>query len=58
VNWLLSREQLIGIAPKVPKTLTFSLNEDALRNLRWIILVLLPLVPAVVGGAVWWRRRA
>src|SRR5438477_5907429 len=26
VNWLLSREQLIGIAPKVPKTLTFSLN--------------------------------
>ena len=58
VNWLLSREQLIGIAPKVPKTLTFSLNGDALRNLRWIILVLLPLVPAVVGGAVWWRRRA
>ena len=58
VNWLLSREQLIGIAPKVPKTLTFSLNEDALRNLRWIILVLLPLVPAVIGGAVWWRRRA
>jgi len=58
VNWLLSREQLIGIAPKVPKTLTFSLNEDALRNLRWIILVLLPLVPAVIGSAVWWRRRA
>jgi ABC-2 type transport system permease protein len=58
VNWLLSREQLIGIAPKVPKTLTFSLNGDALRNLRWIILVLLPLVPAVIGGAVWWRRRA
>ena len=28
-NWLLSREQLIGIAPKVPKTLTFNLNEDA-----------------------------
>ena len=44
VNWLLSREQLIGIAPKVPKTLTFSLNEDALRNLRWIMLVLMPLV--------------
>src|ERR1700747_1854036 len=28
VNWLLSREQLIGIAPKVPKPLTFSLNEE------------------------------
>src|SRR4029077_7383958 len=57
-NWLLSREQLIGIAPKVPKPLTFSLTEDAMRNVRWIILVLMPLVPAVVGFAVWWQRRA
>jgi ABC-type uncharacterized transport system len=58
VNWLLSREQLIGIAPKIPKTLTFSLNEDALRSVRWIILILIPLVPAVIGGIVWWQRRA
>ena len=58
VNWLLSREQLIGIAPKIPQTLTFSLDENALRNLRWFILVLMPLIPAVIGFAVWWRRRA
>ena len=58
VNWLLSREQLIGIAPKVPKTLTFSLTEDSLRNVRWVMLVLIPLVPAVIGAAVWWQRRA
>ena len=57
-NWLLSREQLIGIAPKIPKTLTFSLNEDALRSLRWMILVLMPLVFVVLGTAVWWKRRA
>jgi hypothetical protein len=57
-NWLLSREQMIGIAPKVPKTLTFSLNEDALRNLRWLVLVLIPLVFVVIGTAVWWQRRA
>ena len=57
-NWLLSREQLIGIAPKIPKTLTFSLNEDALRGLRWMILVLIPLVFVVLGTAVWWKRRA
>src|SRR2546421_10567352 len=49
VNWLLSREQLIGIAPKISKPLTFSLNEDALRNLRWIVLVLMPLVFAALG---------
>ena len=58
VNWLLNREQLIGIAPKVSQTLTFSLDENAMRNLRWLILVVMPLIPAVVGFAVWWRRRA
>lgn len=58
VNWLLSREQLIGIAPKVPQTLVFSLSENALRNLRWLILFLMPLIPAVLGFAVWWQRRA
>lgn len=58
VNWLLSREQMIGIAPKIPKPLTFSLDPEALRRLRWIILVLIPLIPAAVGTVVWWQRRA
>ena len=58
LNWLLNREQLIGIAPKVPQVLTFTLEPDALRKLRWIILVFIPLVPALIGLIVWWRRRA
>jgi hypothetical protein len=58
INWLLSREQLIGIAPKVPKTVMFSLDEKALSNLRWLVLGLLPLIPAVLGFGVWWSRRA
>ena len=57
VNWLLSREQLIGIAPKIPKPLTFSLSEEALRRLRWIVLLFMPLIPAVIGTVVWWQRR-
>ncbi len=57
VNWLLSREQLIGIAPKVAKPLTFSLDQDALARLRWIILIFMPLIPAVIGTVVWWQRR-
>jgi ABC-type uncharacterized transport system len=57
VNWLLSREQLIGIAPKIPKPLTFSLDPEALRRLRWIVLVLMPLIPAAIGTVVWWQRR-
>jgi ABC-type uncharacterized transport system involved in gliding motility auxiliary subunit len=58
VNWLMNREQLIGIAPKIPKTLTFTLDEKALGNMRLLVLFLLPLIPAVIGLAVWWRRRA
>ncbi len=58
VNWLMSREKMIGIAPKVSRPLTFALEANALRNLRWVILFLLPLLPALVGTAVWWRRRA
>jgi ABC-type uncharacterized transport system involved in gliding motility auxiliary subunit len=57
VNWLLSREQMIGIAPKIPKPLTFSLDPEALRRLRWIVLVLMPLIPAAIGTVVWWQRR-
>src|SRR5881392_387546 len=57
VNWLLSREQLIGIAPKIPRPLTFTLDENGLRSLRWMILVLMPLIPAVLGSVVWWQRR-
>jgi hypothetical protein len=57
INWLLSREQMIGIAPKTPKPLTFSLDPEALRRLRWIVLVLMPLIPAAVGAVVWWQRR-
>lgn len=57
INWLLSREQLIGIAPKVSKPLTFSLDQNALARLRWIILILIPLIPAVIGTLVWWQRR-
>jgi gliding motility-associatede transport system auxiliary component len=56
-NWLLSREQLIGIAPKIPKPLTFSLDPEALSRLRWILLVLIPLIPAAIGTVVWWQRR-
>jgi hypothetical protein len=57
-NWLLSRERMIGIAPKIPQTLTFTLDEQTMRKLRWIVLVLMPLVPALFGTFVWWRRRA
>ncbi|MFN2540866.1 MAG: Gldg family protein, partial [Chthoniobacterales bacterium] len=58
VNWLLSREQLIGISPKVPQTLMFTLSDTGLRSVRWLVLLLIPLIPAVFGTVIWWQRRA
>jgi hypothetical protein len=29
-----------------------------MRNLRWLILLFMPLIPAVLGVVVWWQRRA
>ena len=26
-------------------------------RLRWIILIFMPLIPAVIGTVVWWQRR-
>jgi gliding motility-associatede transport system auxiliary component len=57
VNWLLSREQMIGIAPKIPKPLMFSIDPEGLQRLRWILLVLMPLIPAAIGTVIWWQRR-
>ncbi len=58
MNWLLNREQLIGIAPKMAQTLNFNLEKDSMRRLRWLILFLFPLLPAVIGVGVWWQRRS
>jgi ABC-type uncharacterized transport system involved in gliding motility auxiliary subunit len=36
----------------------FTLAENGLRSLRWLVLVLMPLIPAVFGFVIWWQRRA
>ncbi len=56
-NWLMNREKLIGIAPKVPQLLSFTLEGAALRNFNWLVLALMPLIPAIIGFLVWWQRR-
>ena len=40
-----------------PFTSDYKLNEDALRNLRWIVLIFMPLIPALIGTVIWWQRR-
>ena len=57
LNWLLERDNLIGIAPKLIKTFTLGLSEEKMRMLFWLMILAIPGVCAFLGVLVWWRRR-
>jgi ABC-type uncharacterized transport system involved in gliding motility auxiliary subunit len=58
MNWLLEREELMAIAPHPPEKIEFGLPQGRLKAVFIMVVFLGPLVAAVVGSLVWWRRRA
>jgi ABC-type uncharacterized transport system involved in gliding motility auxiliary subunit len=57
VNWLVRREEAIGIAPRNPEQVHLQLTESQMRWVMLLSVVGLPLLAVVAGVAVWWRRR-
>ncbi|GAB4244183.1 MAG: Gldg family protein [Candidatus Methylacidiphilales bacterium] len=57
VNWLLGQEDALGIAPKEPKEFKTSLLPEQQEKITLLILLVVPGAIAVIGLAVWWRRR-
>lgn len=57
VNWLLAREQLLAVSPKVPEEFSLDLTVDQARVVYALAVVGLPLGVAVIGIIVWLRRR-
>jgi len=57
LNWLLRKETLLGIAPKIPKEFSIGLTEGQLASLALIIGVALPFSILFLGLGVWWKRR-
>ncbi len=57
LNWLLDREQLIGIPAKEKRNVALTLNEAQLRSLALAVLAV-PVFVALLGVANWWQRRA
>ncbi len=57
VNWLLSRDQMIGIAPKPIEQFALNLSANQLNSLVLIISFGVPAVAALMGVLVWFRRR-
>jgi hypothetical protein len=58
LNWLLDREELIGIAPKEKKNEALRLDEKQLGNIALTIMGLIPGLVAIIGIANWWSRRS
>ena len=58
LNWLLDREDLIGIAPKEKKNVTLSLNEKQLRDIALGVMVVIPGLVAFFGLLSWVQRRS
>ena len=58
LNWLLEREELMGIASKPVEQNRLVLSRTELRMLFWVVVVILPGFIAMYGSLVWLRRRA
>jgi len=56
-NWLLEREQLLGIAAKRPEQARLSLTRGQLSAITWGVLAGLPGLALAAGVVVWARRR-
>jgi len=58
IQWILGRNESLGISPKTPKDFSVSLDDDQQRVIMLSTLLGIPLVTGVLGFLVWWRRRS
>ncbi len=57
INWLVEREQLLGIAPKEPEQVRLTLTRGQQQAVFWFAVAGLPLLAITAGAAVYARRR-
>ena len=56
-NWLVARQQALGIAAKTPEQVRLTLAGGQLSGIFWFVVGFLPLLGVVAGVAVYLRRR-
>ena len=57
VNYLASKENLIGVEPRTFDKPRVNLTNRQMKGTFFLSVVLIPLLLAVIGTAVWWRQR-
>jgi hypothetical protein len=57
LNWLLDREEIVGIAPKEKKNVALSLDEKQLGQIALAVMGIVPGIVALLGFLTSWQRR-
>ena len=57
LNWLLDREEIMGIAPKPAHNLSLNLTESQLHVMALLVMVAIPGCAGLLGIFVWFKRR-
>ena len=57
VNWLLQREQLMAVSPKVPDEFRLDMSPSQQHAVYMLVIGGLPLLVAILGIVVWLSRR-
>jgi ABC-type uncharacterized transport system involved in gliding motility auxiliary subunit len=57
VNYLAAQENLIGLEPRTYDLPRVDLTNRQMKGTFFLSIILIPALMAVVGIAVWWRRR-
>ncbi len=57
VNFLASKENLIGVEPRTFDKPRVNLTNRQMKGTFFLSVILIPLLLAVIGTAVWWRQR-
>jgi len=58
LQWVLGRQDSLGISPKAPMDFAVALNDGQQRGIVLSVFLGIPLLTAGMGVLVWWRRRS
>jgi ABC-type uncharacterized transport system involved in gliding motility auxiliary subunit len=58
VNWLAHEDNLITTQPRATIDSAITLSKIQLSAISYSFIIGLPLLLAIIGGVLWWRRRA
>jgi ABC-type uncharacterized transport system involved in gliding motility auxiliary subunit len=57
IEWLVNRDQVIDVAPRVISEVRLPLKSVTMRSLFGWLVVGLPLMVVIIGAVMGWRRR-